>query len=148
IPPTIIDVDRQVTGARAVFHATTPVGGSGLRWSLGLEADRQRDDRRNHENVAGARGALTLDQLETVVSSAAFGQVVLPIGERLHALGGLRYDRFRFETADRLVGVGNPDDSGRRDMDALSPSLGVLVEVRDWVRVYANVATSFETPTT
>ena len=148
IPPTIIDVDRLVAGARAVFHATTPVGGSGLRWSLGLEADRQRDDRRNHENVAGARGALTLDQLETVVSSAAFGQVVLPIGERLHALGGLRYDRFRFETADRLVGVGNPDDSGRRDMDALSPSLGVLVEVRDWVRVYANVATSFETPTT
>lgn len=148
IPPAIIDVDRVVTGARAVFHAATPLGGQEVRWSVGVEADRQRDDRRNHDNVSGARGALTLDQLETVVSGAVFGQVVLPVGERVHALGGLRYDRFRFEAEDRLVDGENPDDSGRRDMDALSPSLGVLVAVHDWASVFANVATSFETPTT
>ncbi|HEX7120618.1 MAG TPA: TonB-dependent receptor [Longimicrobiales bacterium] len=148
IPPTIIDVDRVAGGVRAILHAVAPLGGREVRWSVGVEAERQRDDRRNHDNVDGARGALTLDQLETVTAAGVFAQLSAPLGARLHLLGGIRYDRFRFQTEDRLVAGGSPDDSGRRDMDALSPSFGVLVDLDARARVYANVATSFETPTT
>ncbi len=148
IPPTIIDVDRVVTGARAVFHATSPLGERAMRWAVGVEADRQRDDRLNHANQNGMRGLRTLDQLETVTSGAVFGQVMLPMADRAQLLGGVRYDRFRFEAEDRLVHGYDPDDSGHREMDAVSPSVGMHVDVREWAHLYANIATSFETPTT
>lgn len=145
IPNAIIDLGRRAMGARAVAR-----GGEGgrVRFALGAEVDRQRDDRRNRANVLGEAGELTLDQLEHVTNVAAFGQLTAAPLPPLTVLAGLRYDAFDFSVADRLVSVANPDDSGRRSMNALSPSLGATLEVRPWVSLYGNVATSFETPTT
>ncbi|HEX6939385.1 MAG TPA: TonB-dependent receptor [Longimicrobiales bacterium] len=148
IPPTIIDVDRIVGGARVIVHGVAPLAGRELRWSAGVEAERQRDDRRNHDNEAGTRGALTLDQRETVAAAGVFARLAAPLGPRLRAVGGVRYDRVRFTAEDRLVTAGDPDDSGRRAMEAVSPSFGVVFVADERARVYANVATSFETPTT
>lgn len=143
IPVSYIDLDRRVGGVRAALS-----GGLGaLRWSAGAEAEHQRDDRRNHVNDGGSRGALTLDQRERVTALAGFAQGAAAFG-RVDVLGAVRYDRFRFAARDRLVTDGDPDDSGARTMDAWSPTLGASVAVaRDW-RAYANLSTAFETPTT
>jgi iron complex outermembrane recepter protein len=147
IPTTIIDLDRVAFGARTLLRWDTGPGGW-LRWAAGAEADRQRDDRRNFGNVEGDRGSLTLDQLEHVTNVAGFAQLTAAPAERVTLLGGLRYDRFGFQVRDHFITDTNPDDSGRRSMDAISPSVGASVRVVDQIHLYGNVGTSFETPTT
>lgn len=148
IPNTIIDVDRVSGGARVLLRRRVRVGGRELHWAIGAESELQRDDRMNRENVAGEAGDLTLDQLEWVSGGGVFAQVAVPITSRLQALTSLRYDRIRFEADDRLVDASNPDDSGSRTMDALSPGIGVTLELAGWACLYGNLATAFETPTT
>lgn len=167
-PPQVIDIDRAVWGTRVVYtggfgigervSAATPGASPGLsprelRWTLGFEADRQRDDRRNHQNQQGDRGALTLDQLEWVTGLGLFGQLSAPVLGRLTALAGLRYDHFRFEVDDRFPHPDGADFSGRRTMSALSPSVGLVLATGDGATgstadLYANFGTSFQTPTT
>src|SRR5947208_16676095 len=89
-----------------------------------------------------------LDPLERVTEVGPFGQVTLQVAPKLSVTGGLRYDWVKFAVDDRLVTPSNPDDSGRRLMNALSGSLGAALTPSDAVTVYANVGTSFETPTT
>lgn len=148
IPPAIIDLDRAAGGVRALYGGEAPLGGRAVRWAIGAEAELQRDDRLNHVNEQGERGALTLDQFETVSTLGSFAQLSARLAGPVGLVAGLRYDRFRFEVDDRLVSATNPDDSGSRTMDALSPSLGLSVEVAPDRHVYGNVASSFETPTT
>lgn len=143
IPPVIIDVERRVAGVHAAYRRSI----GALEWTGGLEAGLQHDDRLNHENEGGERARLTLSQVETVASGAAFAQARLPVTRRLDVMGGLRYDRFRFEADDRLTD-GDPDDSGVRLMGAFSPSVGLLARVAHRLHLYGNAATSFETPTT
>ena len=148
IPPRIIDLERGAYGLRAAYGVSTMLGGRELQWLVGGETELQRDDRRNFVNSSGERGALVLDQLERVGSISGFTQLAAPLTEALSILAGLRYDRFRFEVDDHLITETNPDDSGERLMHALSPSFGVSYSLGASTSMYANVATSFETPTT
>ncbi len=144
IPTVVIDLRRRLGGVRAALS-----GGAGrLLWSGGAEVAAQHDDRRNHVNLAGERGALSLDQRERVVTAAAFAQATAAPVPAVEVTGALRFDRVRFAVADRLVGDANPDDSGARTLARWSPALGASVAVAPGVRVYANLATAFETPTT
>jgi len=138
-----IDLDRGAGGARAVW-----TGEAGpVRWSGGGEWELQRDHRVNHENLAGARGAMLLDQVERVTSLGAFAELSAGAGP-VEVLGALRHDLFRFSVHDHFVTAADPDDSGARRMRAWSPSLGVSVSAAPWLAVYGNLATSFQTPTT
>jgi iron complex outermembrane receptor protein len=102
----------------------------------------------NFVNTAGTKGALTLDQDETVLGGSVFGQLTAGFENGLSAMAGLRYDITRFKAQDNLINATNPDDSGSRSMPAVSPSLGLSFAVIPQATFYANVATSFETPTT
>lgn len=151
IPPAIIDLDRWGGGARVLLRDPAEPGSWRPGWAVGFETELQRDDRRNFENEGGSRGALALDQEETVTSGALFGQVHLRPGDGVDAMAGLRADVIRFEAEDHLVGAGpagDPDDSGSRTLSAVSPSAGIGLEAAPGLRVYGNVATAFETPTT
>ncbi|HYJ79400.1 MAG TPA: TonB-dependent receptor [Longimicrobiaceae bacterium] len=145
IPRRLIDLRRRAGGARAALSGAP--AGAALRWSAGAELEVQRDDRRNYALEQGARGALTLDQLERVAAASAFAQGSASLG-RLEVLAAVRYDRFRFSARDRLVATDNPDDSGGRGMGAWSPSAGVSWSAAPGLAFYANASTAFETPTT
>lgn len=148
IPPEIIGLDRVAGGTRGTITGDGTVAGETARWAVGVEAETQRDARTNHRNEAGERGELTLDQVERVTNLAAFGQVALNVGQRLTALGAIRHDRFRFSAFDHLVNDADPDDSGTRILSAISPSIGLALALSPRIDVFANVTTSFETPTT
>jgi len=148
IPPRIIDLSRTAFGARAAITTQTPGESGDLTWTVGIDLDFQRDDRLNFENDGGTRGALTLDQFETVSATGLFMQVRAPLSTRLWVMGGLRYDHFRFEADDHLITAEDPDESGVRTMDAVSPTLGLHVEVSQALIVFGNVATSLDTPST
>lgn len=152
IPPTVIDLSRRAGGARLLLHGTALGGWSGrdegLSWTVGVDAALLGDDRRNFENVDGARGALTLDQTERVTNMAVHGQAMVPVVDRLSLFAGTRYDRVAFSAEDRLIAQDNPDDSGERTMDAFSPTAGLRLTVVPRLTIFGNVSTAFETPTT
>lgn len=147
IPTNIIDLSRNAGGVRSAYAVTLGSSQQSITPMIGVEADLQRDDRKNYTNIHGANGALTLNQQEHVTSASPFAQISGILGPAA-VFGGIRYDRFRFSAADRLITSDNPDDSGVRDMTAFSPALGVSYTLRHNMTIYANAATSFQTPTT
>lgn len=152
IPGRIIDLERLTGGARVEVDGG-PDRTPGVAWTAGLDAEVQRDDRRESENLGvgadGGRaeaGAVLLDQRETVAYAAPFLRVRARPSTALSLTGALRLDAYRFEADDRRLADG--DDSGRREMAQISPSLGLAWTPREGTTLYANLATAFETPTT
>jgi iron complex outermembrane recepter protein len=142
LPFAYIDVARLSGGTRlALERQDGPV-----RWTAGFDTGIQRDDRQNHANQAGTRGALRLDQLETVSTAAGFGRATLQRGP-LAVSAGLRHDRTRFAAEDRLGAGTAADGSGSRTLAAWSPSLGASLRLGTAL-VFASASTAFETPTT
>ena len=148
IPGAIVDLLRNAGGLRAVAQRSARTGAGTIGLSAGFEVENQWDDRLNRENNDGEPGAVTLDQDETVRGIGLFAQGRVDLAERLSVLAGLRYDRIAFSADDHLIGGADPDDSGDRAMDAVSPSLGIVASVRDGAELFASVSRSFETPTT
>ena len=149
LPGDIADVDRRAGGVRlSLGHASTS-GNVGIDIRGGVDGDFQNDDRREFDNNGGVPDTLRQNQTEKVRGVGAFLQGSVSISERVSLMGGLRYDHTHFEVDDLYpVSAGNADDSGARDMNKLSPSVGVHVQATPEVGIFANYATSFETPTT
>ncbi|HUG40088.1 MAG TPA: TonB-dependent receptor, partial [Longimicrobiales bacterium] len=147
IPPAFIDLDRRAGGVRLLLRGSE-ASPRGIGWAVGVDGAVQADDRQNYQNAEGERGELTLDQRERVGNVALHGQALIPLRARVGLFLGARYDRVTFSATDDFVTADNPDDSGRRAMDALSPTAGLRLDVSRDVSVFANVSTAFETPTT
>ena len=147
IPPRVIDLERNAGGLRFLLSGDRGTSAGDLTWGAGFEVELQSDDRKNFENDSGEPGDLTLDQQEKVRSTGLFARLGVPLGQRVSAMASLRYDRARFEAEDRFT-VDDPDDSGMRTMDALSPSIGINIEATPSLSFWGNVSTSLETPTT
>jgi iron complex outermembrane receptor protein len=148
IPQIVVGLTRRAGGVRAAYAVPFPVGPIAVRMIAGVQADLQRDERLNFANDTGRRGAVRLDQRERVTATAGFAQLAVEATPRLSVLGALRYDRTVFRVDDEFVTAANGDDSGERRMPAFSPSVGVSYALGRSGSVYANFASSFETPTT
>ena len=148
IPPRVIDLRRKAFGARAVLSNMKHETLGNLTWSVGTDLDYQRDTRKNYENNSGAKGSLSLDQFETVSAVGFFVQGRSRLNEKISATGGARYDYFQFGVTDHITTDGNGDESGQRNMTSLSPTLGIHADLNNAFSLYANLATSFSTPTT
>ena len=162
LPFAIVDIDRISYGVTVRGSSPVMLLGTRHRLSAGVDAQMLDDDRRNFANcnpgfpVPGPgecatpgeeRGALRLDQQERVSSVGLFVRDEIRLGERWLLSGGVRADQVRFDVSDRIIGPTNPDDSGDRTLQALSPMAGLLARIGLLNAVYANVSTSFETPT-
>jgi iron complex outermembrane receptor protein len=140
-----IRLGRDALGARTGFTAVAL--DSALRWSAGVDYDRQFDDRRNVAPQASG-GAILLDQREDVQSVGPYVLLRLRPREAIELTGALRFDAVRFQVDDRLIDSAGGDESGVRTMTSLSPSLGITWHASDALSFFANAATGFETPTT
>jgi iron complex outermembrane receptor protein len=159
----IVDFDRASYGAGIRFSAApTRLLGLEHRLTAGLDAQRQNDDRQNHANCNGVtpspgdstcpvpgaeRGVLTLDQREIVSSIGPYVRDEIALSDRFRVDLGVRADYVKFEVQDHLITATNPDDSGDRTLDAVSPMIGFLARLTPLHSVYANISTAFETPT-
>ncbi|MHB1863195.1 MAG: TonB-dependent receptor family protein [Gemmatimonadaceae bacterium] len=144
-----IDLQRRAYGLRASASRPLAIGALRQTVTAGADVQEQRDDRVNFGNSGGApTSARSLDQLEHVTSFGPFVQSAMQLDPRTTLTVGARYDHLQFRVHDRLVTATNPDDSGNRLMRALSGSAGLTVRASRAATVYANVGTSFETPTT
>jgi iron complex outermembrane receptor protein len=159
----VVDVDRTTSGGN--LRGTVPFSALGTdhRVTLGAELQFQNDWRRNFANcndvpppttttaacpVLGVeRGTVTLNQRELVSSIGSYLRDEIAVGERYIFTASARADAVRFRVQDKLITATNPDDSGERTLDAVSPMAGFLARLSDSHSAYANVSTAFETPT-
>lgn len=141
-----VDLDRLFIGGGVKYTYTGSLAGNPNRLIIGAEVDLQDDDRRRFDNIMGMLGDLVFDQNEEVTGTGFYAQNEFALRDDLDLTLGVRYDRVEFKVTDRFLGDG--DDSGSRTLDETSPRLGMLYSAGPGFSVFANVSTSFETPTT
>lgn len=158
----IVGFDRRTLGVSARVEQRGMMRRHLWRLTVGSDVQSQRDDRRNFANCAGPtravlpaatcptaadRGVETIHQEEKVATAGVFarGEVNRSF---LTVTGTLRGDQTAFAVRDyrATYAVGGAVQS--RHMGAVTPMLGVAFRVRPALSVYANLASSFETPTT
>jgi iron complex outermembrane receptor protein len=145
---TYVTIDRAVGGARVSGSYLLGSGSRAPRLSTGADVQRMRDDR---QNLRADRGAPTdsvlIDQREKITEFGPFAQIQWSPDSRIFVSGGARYDWVRFDVTDHHLSDG-VDNSGARTTSALSGSAGLSWSESEAFVPYANVSTSFETPTT
>ncbi|MGD8580010.1 MAG: TonB-dependent receptor [Lysobacterales bacterium] len=139
-----VDLQRDFAGMGASHRWTMGVAGRDNQLVAGFDYESQRDHRRRYANNLGVIGRLTTDQDEDVTSAGFYLQDVLDWTTRLSLTLGARFDRLRYEVTDR-TGAGG---SGGRWFTEFSPMAGLNWAIRDSVRLYGNVSTSFDPPAT
>ncbi|WP_119155653.1 TonB-dependent receptor family protein [Caldimonas tepidiphila] len=158
IPPSAAPVTR---GAGGVVDLDREYGGAGLQWSrcgvrdsglpwrltLGVDIDRQTDERLGYDNNGGTQGTLRRDETNRAGNDDGYAQLEWDASERVTLTGGLRTSRVRLSVADRYIRGVNGDDSGAALHEQTSPVLGVLWRASETLNVYANAGRGFETPT-
>lgn len=148
-------LQRLFAGTRLSVRHTIGDAPTAPRVSAGVDVQQMRDVRVNQRATGGRPIAVTdtiiLNQFETVTGLAPFVQGQWAPTSRLLLSAGGRYDRLRFAVRDDFTGDGGAnggDNSGRRNLSAVSGHAGLTVTGWSMFAPYANLSTSFETPTT
>lgn len=149
----VIDLDGGYGGADA--RVAWQDGSGRFELTAGTSVERQRQERRGHENFLvadgvqrpGVRGALRRDELNTVRSFDQYLQAWWRLAPRWALQAGARHSQLRFEADDRYITAANPDDSGSVRYSAFTPVAGVVFSPSDDLRLYLSAGRGFETPT-
>lgn len=148
-------LNRLFAGTRLSGRIAMGGGPDAPSLAAGVDVQQMRDTRVNQRSTGGRPTAVTdtilLNQFETVTALAPFVQAQWQITPHLLASGGLRTDRLRFAVRDDFVGDGGAnggDNSGSRWLNATSGHVGATLTRWAGFAPYANISTSFETPTT
>ncbi|WP_422860334.1 TonB-dependent receptor family protein [Flagellimonas sp. S174] len=114
-----------------------------LTAQVGYELASQNDRRTRFINDLGSLGDVTLQQNEIFQNLGAFAILQSKI-EKWVFRGGLRYDNNILEVKDTFLD--NGDASDRIVLNTINPSIGLRFKVDKNQSLFANFATSFETP--
>jgi iron complex outermembrane receptor protein len=139
-----VDLDRSFAGFGAQYGWATDWAGRSGRVVIGFDYDAQRDHRMRFANNDGVIGDLTTDQDEDVTTRALFVQDALDLDDDLALTLGGRFDEVEYRVVDRTGAPG----SGQRTFREFSPMLGLNWAVRESLRLYGNISTSFDPPAT
>lgn len=142
--PSLIRFDRDFYGAGLEYSDVGNLFGVGTRYTLGAEAQWQRDSRDRYVVLPGAgRVRQTQDAVESAETVGLFAQNDFLLTERLTVTLGGRFDKLRLKIDDRL---GNGAASGRESFSEASGTAGLSYRLFPQHTVYANVGTAFESP--
>ncbi|MDG2471602.1 MAG: TonB-dependent receptor [Pseudomonadales bacterium] len=140
----VIDLERYYAGLGArITQSLTLARNKQLTWVIGADVNKQEDYRQRFANNDGVKGTRVLNQDEHVSTEAIYMQANLSINPQWLVIGGVRYDAVTFDVNDRLN-----SNSSKRTLEELSPMIGSSYALNDDIRIYANLSSSFETPTT
>jgi iron complex outermembrane recepter protein len=141
---TYVAIDRAVGGARATVTRRLWDATLAPRVTGGVDFQALQDDRTNSRSVSGQpTSPLFVDQREKVTELGPFVQVNWAPTERLLAAAGARYDRVTFTVEDHIG-----SNSGSRNLGSWNGNVGLSYVITQAFVPYANVSSSFETPTT
>ena len=144
------DLRRQYQGLYLSYQFAHHIGDMPYRLKLGTDLDNQSDRRKRYayaETQPGIfeKGTLALDQQEQYRSAGAYLLQELRPSERLLIEAGLRFDALFLRATDLYLTDG--DQSGNKNLQKFNPVLGLNYKLSAGAAVYANYATTFESPT-
>ena len=139
----VIDINRYYSGGGIMYNHKATLAGKRNTIIVGIDYDHQDDDRQRFENLNGQSGNQVLNQREQVTSTAIYVQNQIHLSDKWLFNSGLRYDEVRFNVDDYL-----DNNSGKRTLEQLSPMIATSFAINNYTSIYANISTSFETPTT
>ncbi|NJN35060.1 MAG: TonB-dependent receptor [Saprospiraceae bacterium] len=116
-----------------------------LKIQIGIESDRQRDERQRFNNLNGKIGDQTLNQTERFGSTAIFAFTEWHPLSILTLTGAIRQDWLVLSVSDLFLKDGN--QSGMRNYSRFNPAVGFSVKASSSLFFYGNYTTGFETPT-
>ncbi|HET7526456.1 MAG TPA: TonB-dependent receptor [Burkholderiaceae bacterium] len=148
----VISFDRDYNGidARALLH----FGQTDL--VLGVNQERQVDDRQGYENfigtppnqTLGVQGNLRRDETDRATSTDAYAQVETPLSSTWQLVGGVRSGQVKIEVDDRYIVLpNNGDDSGSVKYSYTNPVIGVRWRAAPQWTLHASAARGTESPT-
>ncbi|MGR9089450.1 MAG: TonB-dependent receptor family protein [Gammaproteobacteria bacterium] len=137
--------DRFFFGGGAQYTFTGELFGRPNQVSIGVDVDSQTDDRQRYINNAGVKGALRFDQEEQADSVGVYIRNIFAVTDTLQLTVGGRYDSVELEVDDAFLANGN--QSSKIDFDEFNPTVGLNWNAWGNINLFANYATSFETPT-
>lgn len=152
----VIDLHAPFAGVDLRWSRDAALAGRPLHWVIGIDHQRQDQERRGYENFVsdgvagdtlGVRGALRLRQSDRVTSTDPYLQASWDVADAWTLMGGVRRSTVRFRSRDRYVTEANPDDSGAVRHRATSPVFGVTWRPSPAWRLFASWGRGFETPT-
>lgn len=140
----IVDLSRAYGGHGSSLTLQQVNASSVNKIQFGYDLAIQRDNRERFFNNEGTQGDLTFDQKESFFNAGLYVLDHFQTG-KFFLSGGLRWDINRLSAADNFLT--NGDNSGSINLSSINPSLGVSYQISNSNYLFANVATSFETPT-
>jgi len=138
--------DRFYVGGGVTYTYSGEFWGRPSILIAGVDLDRQDDDRQRFDNNTGILGPMISHQDEIVTNLGLFIQNEIALTDDLALTLGLRYDDIKYAVEDKFLSDG--DDSANRNLDEVSPMIGVLYSPFDAASFYATISTAFEAPTT
>lgn len=144
----ILVLPQNAGGIDFFYDRKINIMGKMIDWSAGAEVGLRFNNRKNYINNSGSEGNLFINQDERVINGGLFTQVIVPVTQKIDIAGSIRYDQTYFGVTDNLSNSQNTDNSGNRTMNGVSPALGVVYRLLKNLNCFANISTSFETPTT
>jgi iron complex outermembrane recepter protein len=146
----LIDLDRDYWGLNARWRLDRQYASGRLTVTAGVASDRQSELRRGYENYLGAalgvQGRLRRDETNRAHTLDPYAQAEWDTRDWTFT-AGVRHSRVRFDSTDRYLAPGNPDDSGRVRYAGTSPVIGLRWRLSPQLQAYASAGRGFETPT-
>ena len=142
----IVNLDRSFYGGGLKYIEEGNLGKYQNRLLLGIDYDRQDDNRSRYNNLLGIKGAQTLQQNELITSLGTYFQNETKLNDIAEITLGIRHDDVAFDVTDKFLADG--DDSGKINLNKFSPMIGISLKASSNTNIYATVSKAFETPTT
>ena len=142
----IVNLDRSFYGGGLKYTEEGNLGKYQNRLLLGIDYDRQDDNRSRYNNLLGVKGTQTFQQDELITSLGAYFQNETKLNDISEITLGLRHDNVAFDVTDKFLADG--DDSGKINLNEFSPMVGISLKASSNTNIYATVSKAFETPTT
>jgi iron complex outermembrane recepter protein len=147
----VVDLGNAYGGGDARWTWRDEVLGRPFELAAGIAYDNQHQHRQGYNNFVGSelgvRGDLRRDEIDRVFDFDQYAQATWRVADAWTLMGGVRHSNVHFNSDDRYIAPGNPDDSGSQRYSATTPVFGVLWRAASWAHVYANWGRGFETPT-
>lgn len=141
----IVKLNRAYSGGGVNYRYQGNLGKIDYTLKAGIDIENQQDQRKRYNNLNGVRGASTLEQTESFISTGFFLWQDFDFSPKFRVNIGARYDRIQLDAQDQFLS--NGDDSGNQSFQVFNPGIGVVYSIAQTANIYANVSTSFETPT-
>ena len=142
----MVNLDRSFYGGGLKYIEEGYLGKYQNRLLLGIDYDRQDDNRSRYNNLLGVKGTQTFQQDELITSLGAYFQNETKLNDISEITLGLRHDNVAFDVTDKFLADG--DDSGKINLNQFSPMIGISLKASSNTNIYATVSKAFETPTT